>query len=207
MKKNTTILIKIFFIFFILNLSFGKNRIPELNDSMYTQKFNDNLKIILKFEGGFTDLLDDPGGSTNYGITQCTYNAYRLNNLKLKTKPVKKITKEEVKHCYFIRYWKPSKSDSLPLLVGVVHFDASVNFGIAGANKLLFRTLGIKKFTSSTKEMIDTMDEKELAYKYIDVRMQKRYEIVEKKPKSKRFLRGWLNRDKKLKKILEQYQK
>lgn len=193
------------FLFFILSFyCLSTPNIPYLDDSVYAKKYNDNLKIVLKFEGRFTDLLDDPGGSTNYGITQYTYNAYRLNNLKLKTRPVKIITHEEVKHCYYIRYWLPSKSDSLPLVVGIVHFDASVNFGIAGANKLLLRALGVKKITQSVQNKIDTLNPKELAYKYIDVRIQKRYEIVKKKPKSKRFLRGWLSRDKKLKKIINE---
>ena len=37
---------------------------------------------------------------------------------------------------------------------------------------------------------------------YCDIRIKKRYEIVESKPAKKKFLRGWIRRDTNLKKII-----
>lgn len=173
-------------------------------DINYPQQFLDVMKIVLKFEGGYTDLLDDPGGATNYGITQATYNAYRLSKHQSK-KPVKQITKLEVYDCYYNRYYLRAKCDKLKINTSFVMFDSAVNFGVFGATKLLQRSLGVKvdgNFGKETILAVEEINDKKLALEFCDVRILRRYEIVRNKPSSKRFLRGWLNRDKKLKKII-----
>ena len=39
-------------------------------------EFEDALKFVLKWEGGFTNHPKDPGGATNKGITQKVYDAW-----------------------------------------------------------------------------------------------------------------------------------
>jgi len=41
-----------------------------------------------------------------------------------------------------------------------------------------------------------------MAIKYIDTREQERYNIVKRNEKKRKFLRGWLNRDEKIKNII-----
>ena len=35
------------------------------------------LPVVLRFEGGYADHPNDPGGATNKGITQAVFDAYR----------------------------------------------------------------------------------------------------------------------------------
>lgn len=144
------------------------------------------VETTLKYEGGYFK-----EENTNFGILQGTYDAFRISK-GLQTQDVLCITKEEVYECYYVRYYKRGGCDTLSPLMAMVHFDTCVNFGITGASILLKRTL---KNTNTTTD-------KELAIKYCETRILKRYEIVEVKPSKRRFLKGWVNRDNKLKKMI-----
>lgn len=153
------------------------------------------MESILLFEGGFSDVLDDPGGATCYGITQETYNMYRTNK-KLKNQSVRNITLDEVYDCYYRYYYIPSGCDTLPPAVAFVHFDCSVNFGLSKSKKLLI---------SSINDTINNLNDKKIALNYIEIRKKERYEIVKRNEKKRKFLAGWLNRDNKLEKIIKTY--
>ncbi len=165
------------------------------------------MESVLVFEGGFSDILDDPGGATCRGITQATYDVYRQNK-NLNIQSVKFITMDEVYDCYYNMYYLIGKCDKLPPATAFVMFDACVNFGIVGATKLLQRSLEIYiidgKFDNRITDLINNENDKEIALKFIETRIIKRYEIVEKNYKKKKFLQGWLNRDEKIKNIINE---
>lgn len=159
----------------------------------YPDHFINIMESVLLFEGGFSDILDDPGGATNFGITQQTYDLYRSNK-KLTQQTVKKITLDEVYDCYYNYYYLPAGCDTLSPALAFVHFDCSVNFGVAKSKKLLLQSLNKS----------DTLD-KQMALNYIEVRKKERYEIVKRSEKKRKFLKGWLARDEKIKIIIEKY--
>jgi lysozyme family protein len=171
----------------------------------YPDHFLQIMESVLLFEGGFSDVLDDPGGATNFGVTQATYDVYRQNK-NLPIQSVKFITQEEVYDCYYTMYYLIGRCDRLPPAVAFVMFDACVNFGPYGATKLLQKSLGIieidGRFDTRITNLVDETNDKEMALKFIDTRVEKRYEIVAKNSKKKKFLQGWLNRDEKLRVII-----
>ena len=172
---------------------------------VYPKKYLKVLKMTLGFEGGYSNDPNDRGGSTNYGITQGTYNAYRISIRKPK-RSVKYINKEEVKDCYYGRYYKRGKCDYMPPAIATVHFDTVVNFGIYGGAKILQKTLGVKvdgKIGNITLFACKKSNPKNIAIEYCKERIKMRYILVKKRPKNKRFLRGWINRDNKMKMIIE----
>lgn len=107
--------------------------------------FSRALAQVLVYEGGRVEDPRDPGGRTNKGVTQFTFNAYlRENNLP--AADVYAITLDEVIAIYKTRYWGVVHGDDLPSGLDLVVFDAAVNSGPAQAGKWLQRALG-DKFT------------------------------------------------------------
>jgi lysozyme family protein len=181
-----TLLFIILFLFSFIFLGFDKQKYPE--------HFINIMESVLLFEGGFT-LIDFPE-KTNMGIMQHTYDIYRTGK-KLPHQSVEDITLDEVYDCYYINYYLPSGCDTLPPALSFVHFDIAVNGGPNKAKKLLLLTLNNQKITDSS--------DKPLALKYIDIRKKERYEIIKRHEEKRRFLKGWLNRDEKLRLIIEKY--
>ena len=154
------------------------------------------LELTLKFEGGFVDHPSDPGGATNKGITQRTYNSFRIKK-RLATKSVKFITDTEVHEIYEIMYWKPCKAEVMKLPSAVVQFDTAVLFGVGGAIKFLQEALGVTAdgiFGTGTATALQANNNKQTANEIIDKRIAFHKKRVAEKPSQKVFLNGWVNR-------------
>ena len=80
---------------------------------------------VLKFEGGYSNDPDDPGGETKYGISKRSFPDIDIAAL----------TKDEAKKIYYEDYWIEAKCDKMPYAVAIVVFDAAVNQGIRRASK------------------------------------------------------------------------
>lgn len=103
---------------------------------------NKAMDLILMLEGGEVDNPDDPGGHTNYGITQGTYDLF----LQLVGRPhqsVSDITHSEVEHIYRTMYWDRARCDDLPADIALAHFAFAVHASVVQANKTLQRCVGV----------------------------------------------------------------
>ena len=109
---------------------------------MVSANFNKSLSLVLRHEGGYVNNPNDPGGATNKGITQYTYDAYRGAN-NLPTRSVKSITDSELKEIYNRRYWDAIAGDYLPEGVDYAVFDFAVNSGPSRAVKFLQNVVGV----------------------------------------------------------------
>jgi lysozyme family protein len=107
---------------------------------MAADEFAKTLPLILGYEGGKVDDPRDPGGRTNKGITQSTYDAY-LQGGKRQEQSVFLITDVEVTAIYRQLYWNKIAGDSLPLGLGLAVFDAAVNSGVFRASVWLQEAL------------------------------------------------------------------
>lgn len=100
------------------------------------------LKQVLKYEGGFSDHKDDPGGPTNKGITQAVYDAWQKKN-GLPTQSVRNISDAAVAAIYRQEYWDRIRGDDLPDGVDFAVFDYAVNSGVSRAAKTLQSVVGV----------------------------------------------------------------
>lgn len=98
--------------------------------------FDRALAWVLRWEGGYSDHPDDPGGATNMGITQSTYDAWRSAR-GLPRRSVRDITRDEVAQIYRERYWQPTGCDGMPPALALMAFDCAVNQGPGKARELL----------------------------------------------------------------------
>jgi lysozyme family protein len=155
---------------------------PVNSGSTQPANFDKALAFVRRWEGGYVNHPNDPGGATNKGIIQNTYNAYRASK-GLPAKDVRWITDAEVNDIYRTRYWTASGSDKLTSRLAMVHFDTAVNLGVGGASGLLQQA----RQSSSADEM-------SVVRRYLDLREARYRAIVANDPSQRVFLNGWLNR-------------
>lgn len=113
-----------------------------LHSSTASYGFSYWLPHILAHEGGYVNHPKDPGGATNKGITQATYDAWRLSRAEWQ-RSVKDITNDEVAAIYRREYWDRVKGDDLPNGLAYAVFDFAVNSGVSRASKFLQAALGV----------------------------------------------------------------
>ncbi|MDF2235377.1 glycosyl hydrolase 108 family protein [Albimonas sp. CAU 1670] len=100
------------------------------------------LGNVLSHEGGYVNHPADPGGATNQGVTQRTYDGWRIAN-GLAPRSVRLIEADEVRAIYLAQYWAAVAGDLLPAGLDYAVFDFAVNSGPARAARFLQAELGV----------------------------------------------------------------
>lgn len=99
-------------------------------------------------EAGLSDHPADRGGRTMGGITQATYDAWRVRH-ELPKRPVDELALLEARELYLDDFWMPVRAPELPPRLAFCAFDAAVNHSPERAIKFLQRTLA----TSATEPL------------------------------------------------------
>ena len=185
-------------------------------------KFDDAFKIVLGFEGGYSNDPADRGGETNYGITYNTLNDAKNKGWIPSNVTIQNIQLEHAKIIYKKGYWDVVQADSLPHPLDLIMFDSAVNHGPGAAVKLLQKSLNaLLRYTELKIDGIvgpltlravndyiglgstpGTPPDSNIRYLCIDVllnRVELYSSIVNSNRSQEKFLRGWLNRVFKLK--------
>lgn len=87
--------------------------------------FEKAIKFVLKWEGGYSNDPNDPGGETNYGISRKSYP----------NEDIKNMTLERAKKIYYENYWLNSRCDLIPEPFNIILFDTAVNCGVERAKR------------------------------------------------------------------------
>lgn len=127
------------------------------------------IKEVLKSEGGYSNDPADSGGETNFGITQ------RETSI-----PVRTMTVEQAKAIYKTKYWDAVNGDKLPAGVDYSVFDYGVNSGV-GRSKKVLQQFKDKQGT----ELIDAINDERMAFLR---------NLVARRPKDQKFMKGWTSR-------------
>ncbi len=101
---------------------------------MAAGNFDQCLAITLKWEGGYSNHPDDPGGATMRGITQGSYDAWRRRHNKSR-RPVRQIEEQDLRAIYRQDYWDAIQCEDMPLGLDLCAFDAAVNSGVGRARQ------------------------------------------------------------------------
>lgn len=94
--------------------------------------FDKAIDFVLRWEGGLADHEADPGGLTNFGISQRSYPDLDIRNL----------TREQAIEIYRRDYWQASGADKLPWPLALIHLDSAVNAGVGKAQQWLQKSDG-----------------------------------------------------------------
>lgn len=168
---------------------------------MFTEEFLKSRKFTRNWEGGYVNNPKDPGGATNKGIIQTTYDSYRIKH-NLPVQSVKHITEQEANEIYF-NYFLAARCDLLKWPLCLVIFDTSINFGVRKSILFLQEALGVARdgiLGPMSKRQLELHSPEDLAIKVCDIRIAYRHYRVSVAPSQKIFLKGWLRRDEALKK-------
>lgn len=106
-----------------------------------TIRFDDVFRIVLDFEGGYSNDPADRGGETNYGITASTLESAKTKGWVPSNVTIKNLKLDHAKTIYKKGYWDVVKADSLPHPLDLIVFDMAVNHGPNTAVKLLQESL------------------------------------------------------------------
>lgn len=154
------------------------------------------LKFVLRWEGGFVDHPNDPGGRTNKGVTQKVYDAWRARQGRA-AQDVKLIDDAEVHAIYATDYWLPPRCDRLATPLDLVQFDTAVNMGPGRAVRFLQASVGCEAdgdFGPATQRAVAGCDAGGVVTDYCRRREAYYRGLVQKNPKLGVFLKGWMNR-------------
>ena len=167
-------------------------------------RFEYCLGVALGFEGGVADNKADRGGLTNCGVTQRAYDSFRAGK-SLQKRPVTLITDAEIKTLYVEGYWLPAKCNALPPPVDLALFDVAVNSGPKRAIKMLQKALALPDdgvFGPATAKALSSAAPVQTAMCLLDAREDFYHAIVAADAGQLVFLKGWLNRTEKLRRIV-----
>lgn len=166
--------------------------------------FSKAIPIILKHEGGFVSHPDDPGGSTNKGITMGTFKRYAMSLLAIEPtlENLKNLTDEQAAVIYQEAFWNKMNGDNInSQSLATLIFDCFVNMGRNGI-KLLQREIGVVADGELGPKTLAVLNQSAPAVVFEglkDARVKFYNSLVVRKPELKVFLNGWLNRVKSFK--------
>ena len=172
------------------------------------ERFSYALNIVLQDEGGFTNDPDDPGGATNFGMTQKDLDAYRESNPKsVLPYNVKDLTHDQAETYYKKCWWDKYNYNAIQSLeIAAKIFDLAVNMGAIEAHKLVQRALYFSGYRVIVDGVLGTKTLSAInsicnAGHAKDLEDEIRHEaeffyegLVEENPKLLKFLHGWLHR-------------
>ena len=160
--------------------------------------FNKAIPIIFKWEGGFADFKEDPGGATNRGITIGLFKVWAQSlGLTPTVEALKSLTEDQAKKIYKSQFWDKMQGDKFESqdLANIV-FDGFVNMG-SNAIKILQDVLSIPEDGIIGPQSLKAINEAHpniIFGLYKAARIKYYNDLVIRKPEMKIFLKGWLNR-------------
>lgn len=126
--------------------------------------FTDCIKHVIAAEGGLVNDPKDPGGLTQFGISQRTYPALNIRALTL----------DDARAIYQRDYWTPIHGDDLPRGLDLMLLDHAVNAGPARAVRLLQQLTGCPedgRMGPITLASLDGLDIADLITRYAEARL------------------------------------
>lgn len=146
--------------------------------------FEQAFEFVFQEEGGYVNDPSDSGGETKHGISKRAHPGV----------DIKSLTKETVKPIYY-DYWKKVKADLLPEQLRLQVFDFGFNAGTVTSIKLLQRLCQVKQdgkigaITLKAAEDLSAVD-------FYGGRVNYYHNLANRRPKDRKFLKGWIARSK-----------
>lgn len=155
---------------------------------------------ILKFEGGFVNDKDDPGGATNMGVTLSTWTHFGHDidgDGKITANDIKLLNKEDFKYVLKVGYWDRWQADRIKnQSIAEILVDwlwGSGKYGITIPQRLM----GLKEdgiVGDKTITTLNLLDQKSLFSSIVEARLKYIEDIIKVNPVLVKYRIGWRNR-------------
>jgi len=149
------------------------------------------FRLMLVSEGGYIHHPSDPGGRTNLGVTQATWENWV--GRKSDEAEMRGLTPEKVEPLYKKKYWNAVRGDELPTGISYLLFDFAVNAGVGRSIKTLQTAVGVTPdggFGPITMAAVQAVDPVELIERF----SQAKEDFYRSLTTFATFGKGWLNR-------------
>lgn len=159
--------------------------------------------FVRQWEGGDSEPRPGDPNPTRWGITQATYDAL-CATMGWPAKPVHTLTEADAE-AFYRTLWVRALCGTMPHPLGMAHFDAVVNLGERQAVKLLQLAVGEMAdgvMGAKTAAAIRKADARAAAGEAISQRDRFYTDLAKQRPDKARWLKGWLNRTKDLRKAV-----
>jgi lysozyme family protein len=133
-----------------------------------------DMTFVFKWEGGYVNDPNDPGGETNFGISKRSYPNVDIKNL----------TRQAAQEIYQRDYWNRISGDNLDPSLACAALDTAINMGVSRALQFI---------NQSNKDW----------KQFIQLRKDYYNNLAASKPTMQKYLKGWLNRVNDLQKFIE----
>lgn len=155
-----------------------------ITDERFLKFFN----RLMKYEGGYVNDPDDPGGETKFGISKRAYPDEDIANL----------SEGRAMQIYYEDYYKKVNADKLPERIAWQVFDFGVNAGVARSARMIQRLVGAYpdgKIGPITIALVNRYKgEFPLHILFMSARIRHYLDLTEKNIRNMKYLRGWLLR-------------
>jgi len=160
-----------------------------------SERFVRIYEIVMKYEGGYVNHPNDPGGETYKGISRRAHPNWEGWMLIDQKRPV---PEDWVRGFYYEQFWKPLRCDEMPAPIGEYLFDFAVNAGIRQAVKNIQMAAGVTAdgiLGPITMGAIRRSDVQVLMYKFLVHRINFYVTITTQRRKQfEVFFLGWIRR-------------
>jgi lysozyme family protein len=149
------------------------------------------FELMLKSEGGYIHHPSDPGGRTNLGVTQATWENWVGRGSD--EAEMRGLTPEKVEPMYKKKFWDAVRGDELPVGLDYLMFDFAVNAGAGRAIKTLQTAVMVTPdggFGPMTMAAVHAVDPSELIERF----SQAKEDFYRSLTTFATFGKGWLNR-------------
>jgi lysozyme family protein len=163
--------------------------------------FKEIIKKVLKNEGGYVNNPKDSGGETYKGITKKYYpewNGWEIVDSLTDKNEEHELLNDLVYDFYRENYYEPlniEKVNSKNVQYQIL--DTSINMGRITTTKLLQTVVGVTAdgiIGNNTLNAVNMLDEEKLLLRFKISKIARYAHLVNKYPKNKVFLSGWINR-------------
>jgi lysozyme family protein len=174
--------------------------------------FDEVIDFVLENEGGLSENPNDSGGITNFGISYRFLREMPAERLRrygifsaVNEQTIRDLTIGQAKMVYRDEFWEQAPFEKIEnQTLAMYVFDMAVSHGIRQAVKLVQRSVwAIRRSRGCLKDdgilgekTLRELNEHPLAITMVLIATRASFYrlIVEKHPKNREFLDGWLNR-------------